>query len=108
MGLELLRFLGADHPARDAVGLASSLELLKRRQLYGVGRHHELAADLDKDPIVLGEAPHRRCSGRAQRCLEAAGLVVEAGVNHAGVVPGLMLSRARFLLEHGNGMAAAR
>ena len=71
-----------------------------------VGRHHELAADLDKDPIVFGEAPHRRCSGRAQRCLEAAGLVVEAG----GITPELRRSDVAPLgtFEHGlrNGRGA--
>ena len=39
--------------------------------------------------------------GRTERCLEAAGSVVEAGVDDAGVVAGLMLTRARLLFEHG-------
>ena len=56
--LVLFSLVGADHPAWDAIGLPSPIELLESRHLREFGSHHELAADVDKDPVLFGEPPH--------------------------------------------------
>ena len=82
------------------------MQLLKGRHLGQFGCHHELAADLDRDAVLFGEASHGRRSGRTELRLEAAGSVVQARMNNAGVVAGLMLGYARLLLQHGDGVSA--
>src|SRR5207344_595934 len=93
-------FFSADHPARDTVCLAATVKLLESWYLCQFSRYHELAADLDEDAVLFGEAPHRGGTGCAQLGLETARLVVQARVNDAGVAASLVLRDARLLLQH--------
>ena len=69
----------------------------------GVDRDHELAADLVGDAPLPAVLDHRHPAGRAQPGLLRAGLVVDAGVDDAGVAPGLVPGDPVLLVEHDDG-----
>ena len=86
--------------AGHAVGLAAALELVQAVQLGGVGRDDHLAAALVRDAPLLAVLVHLARALDAQAGLERAGRVVDAGVDHAGVVAGLMRADLGLALEH--------
>ena len=86
-------------PRHPVVG-GGPLEGVEAPHLVGVDGHDELAA-LDVGDRVLGaEVTQQAATAGAQLGLEAAGLVVDAGVHDAGVVTGLVRGEAVLLLEH--------
>src|SRR5438445_12309330 len=93
---------GGVQPAQagDPVGPATTLELLQARELRGVGRDDQLAASLARDPPPLAVLIQLARSGDAQARLQRPRLVVDAGVDHAGVVAGLMAAELGLALEH--------
>ena len=98
--LDLAQALGTDHlEAGRRIGGAAPMQLLQARQLVGSGGDHHLAADLVGDAVHLGERHHfARPLHRVAR-LQGPGLVVDAGVDDAAVVTGLMRGEAIFLLQ---------
>ena len=64
---------------------------------------HELAARLVGDPVFVAESLGGLGATPAEVGLEAAGLVVDAGVDDAAVVPGLVAGEARLLLDQEHG-----
>src|SRR5699024_6490360 len=54
---------------------------------------------VDGDVVPIGEVEQQRDAATAESGLEAAGLVVETGVDDTGVVAGLMGGRVVFLVE---------
>jgi hypothetical protein len=62
----------------------------RRVELGGVGRDDHLAAALVGDAALLAVVVHLACALHAQARLERAGRVVDARVDHARVVAGLM------------------
>ena len=104
---EFLGLAESDSPDRYAIGLAALVQLLQRRELLRTGGHHELAADLHRDAVFDREVPHRSGAGRAQPSLETPRCVVEPGVDHARIAPGLVPGDLCFLLQHRDVMPAA-
>jgi hypothetical protein len=95
---------GGDAPqARDAVGGAAALELVELRPLGLRHRDDQLAvaargqAALDAVVVELARALG------AEPGLERAGRVVDAGVQDAGIVPGLVEALDGLALEHRDG-----
>ena len=82
-----------------SVGGAALMQVLESRNLLGGGGNHQLAAFLEWNRLLLAEAFHRGCSGNAIARLQGPGLVVEAGMNHAAVVAGLMGGHAGLLVH---------
>ena len=99
----VLARLGGGQP-RDGqpVGEASLVEVAQGAQLGLLGRDDELAGDLVRDPLGTGEVEQRLRPGAAPARLEAAGWVVEPGVDDAAVAPGLVARPVVLLLEDGH------
>ena len=85
--------------AGNSVGDAALVELREAGNFFGSGGHDQLAALFVGDGVLGAEALHGGASGDAVARLERAGAVVEAGVDDAGVVSGLMSSDAVFLVD---------
>ena len=103
MRLDLPQLLRSDRPQTgDAVCVTALLEIGEPIQLGFVERDDQLAAGLVGDAVLVGELLHARLALHAELCLERAGLVVDAGVQHAAVVSALVLPRPVFLVHNGN------
>jgi hypothetical protein len=104
--LDLGDLIGPD-PAqpRDAVGSSSALELVQPLQLGAVGGDDDLAAALAGQALALAVLVHLVGPLHAQPSLQRAGDVVDAGVDHARVVPRLVDGELRLALEHADARA---
>src|SRR6185436_956193 len=67
-----------------------------------IGGHYQLAADLVRDLIFAAEVDHLPDPGHCQARLAGTRFVVEAGVQHARVVPGLVATDAALLFKEGD------
>ena len=103
--LQLAQPLDPDHLGADAVQLAASFELGEARPIVVIERDHDLAAHCVLDLVLPAVLDHRRAAGAAELGLVGARLVVDAGVDHAGVAPALMGRDRTFLLDHHDGPA---
>ena len=100
VGLELGQAVLVDLRAVHAVGLAALVNPLERRQLAVVDGDDHLAADLVGDSLGRAELFHGLLAGPAVDRLERTRLVVDARVQDARVVAGLMMGQLGFLFEH--------
>ena len=108
VGLELGDLLGAQAPqARHRVGAAAALELVQARELALVQRDDDLAAALDGDAALLAVGVQARGALDAQPRLQRARLVVDAGVDDAGVVAGLAGAHLVGGVDHGHAQPGA-
>ena len=104
--LELGELLRPDPPqALDAVCAAARLELVETGDLRLVERDDHLAAALVRDPVLVAERVHPAHPVDAELRLERARLVIDPGVQHAGVVPGLMARDLALTLEQRDAQA---
>ena len=69
----------------DAVGLSTLAQRVESRQLARVRGHNQLAAPAVSDPVLLTETVELAAPLHASARLEAAGLVVDAGVDDPAV-----------------------
>jgi hypothetical protein len=83
-----------------AVGAPSTLELVERAELARPGRDDDLAAALVGDPALLAQVLHEPRALDAQARLERPGGVVDARVQDAAVVAGLVAADLGLALEH--------
>ena len=103
----------ADAPApisstlRNAVRDRATMELLEARQLVLVRRHHDLAAAEDRDPPLLAVHEEPRGALDAELRLERPRDVVDASMDDAARVPGLVRPERRLLVEHRESEARA-
>ena len=89
--------------ARDAVLARPLLEGLEGGQLVDRrARRPACRSSRYGDPVLLAVRPQQGAPSPAERRLERSGRVVEAGVDDAAVVPGLVGRDARLLLEDGH------
>src|ERR1700674_1002435 len=101
MGLDPCDRRGVDSSqAWHPVGLAPALELLQARELRGVRRQDELSASLVRDPSLGAVLEQLACALDAETGLQRARLVVDARVDHARAVGGLMRCWLGLTLEH--------
>jgi hypothetical protein len=98
-GLELAQALGPDELASDAVRLAPFEERFEARELGRVDGDDHFSARLERDRLPRAQLLHPALAAEAVRGLQRAGLVVDARVEDARVVAGLVLADAGFLLE---------
>src|ERR671935_2277875 len=87
------------------VGAAPPLELVEAFELGGVERDDELAAALDRDVVALAERVELRRAVDAQPRLERPRRVVDAGVDDAAVVAGLVRAELGLAVDHGEAEA---
>src|SRR5205823_709784 len=93
--------VGADPAqARHAVGAPAPLELVEALELGAVGRDDHLPAALGDDAAPLAILIQVGGPFDAQARLQRAGHVVDAGVDHTRVVPGLVGPELSLALEH--------
>ena len=104
--LDLPQPFRADHrEIRNAIGCAAPLEFFERGQfLFARGDHH-LPAKLVREAMLPAEGHHRRGALDAGPGLERAGLVVNAGMDHAAVVAGLVRGDAVLFLQDQDSLA---
>ena len=101
MRLDLDQFGPLDHPQTLHAVRGSALEqILKPTELVLAGRDDQLARRLAGNAAFIAIADHFRRSGDAQLGFQRTGRVVDAGMDHAAVVAGLMLSDLALFFEH--------
>ena len=88
--------------ARHAVGCPTPHQFLKTRQFGLCRRDDNLSADLESKIVLPAKFNHRSRTGNAVVRLQGAGFVIDAGVDHATVVAGLMTGDRVFLFKNGN------
>ena len=76
------------------------MQLFEAGYLRFVGGDDHLAAHLIGYPALVAVGPEHGAAGGAEVGLLGAGGVVDAGVDHAAVVSGLVGGDLRLLLEH--------
>ena len=97
---ELANPLGADlFESFDPVRLAPLANRGEGRELALVQSDDELAAVLERDPVIRSEPLERGLALAAELRLPRSGRVVEARVQHSAVVAGLMRPEGRLLFE---------
>ena len=106
VGLDFEHFFALEEAeAGEAVGGAAFVEAVEAFEFGFVGGDDEFAADFVGDGVGLAEGDHFADAGDGEPGLEGAGLVVEAGVEDAAVVAGLVLAGAALFFEEGDGGA---
>src|SRR3954468_5066624 len=91
--------------AGDAVRLPAALELVQAGQLGLVERDDQLAAALSDDLVLLAEQVQVARAADAQLRLQRSRDVVDARVDDAGVVAGLVAGDLRLLVDHRDRLA---
>src|ERR1019366_10094293 len=99
-----LAHLAAVEPAQpfEAVGGAALLEVAQARHFAVIGRHHQLSADIVRDSVFPAELRHLADARNREPRSQRSRFVVEAAVQHAAVVSGLVLADRTFLFEYRN------
>ncbi len=85
---------------RDAVRPGVGPQRRQAREFARGRGDDELAAGLERDAVLGAEGDRGRRAAPAEVRLEAAGLVVDPGVDDAAVAAGLVAGGARLLFEH--------
>ena len=101
--LELTQPRRSDQVRAHAVRLAPALELREPAPVDLVGRDHDLAGDRMVDPVLAAVLDHRQTTRGAHAGLLRPGLVIDAGVDDAGVAPALVRADRRLLLDDHDG-----
>ena len=73
---------------------------MESRNLILTGRDHQLSADLMGHSVVDAELHHLANAGDGQARLHRSRFVVEAAVQYAAIVAGLVTPHARLFLEN--------
>ena len=102
-----LAHLFARHPAQalEPVGGAALVEGAQARHFGVVHRHHELAADFVRDRVLPAELHHLANAGDGQARLHRSRFVVQAAVQHAAVVAGLVAAHACLFFQYADARA---
>src|SRR5215470_4682518 len=100
VGFKFVQVFTLDHGTADTVLLTPLIDALQRWQLGSAGSDNDFAADLVIDTLRGAKCLHGLFAGTAVEGFERTRLIVNAGVQHAGVMPRLMLCQLRFLFEH--------
>src|SRR5689334_8158339 len=101
MRFDLPDFLRLHHSdALAAVFVRPAAEFGQARQLLLVRGNDQLAAEAVGDLLLVAIPDQFGPAGDAEAGLERARLVVDAGVDDAAVVAGLVLPDLRLLLQH--------
>ena len=104
MRLVLAQFFSGKAAQLEAVGPPPFRQIVQDGQLLRAGGDHDLAAALVGNVVGLAEAVECLPPPGAVLRLEGAGAVVEAGVDHPAVVPGLVRGQLRLRLQQGQGI----
>ena len=91
--------------AFESVGGAALVQGAQALDFDFAGGDHELAADFVRDGVLLAERHHLADAGNGQPGFHGTRLVIEAAVQHAAVVAGLVASHARLLFQQGDARA---
>ena len=86
----------------DAVGQGTVMDGVKAFDFCVVGGDDDFAAFVEGDVMFGSEVGQEGDASAAEGGFQAAGFVVEAGVDDTGVVAGLVGGRVVFLLEEGD------
>ena len=86
--------------APQYVGFAALAQVFEAREFVGVGGDDDFAANIVWNGVFATELDHGRGSGHTEAGFQRAWLVVDAGVDHAAVVPALVAGNPAFFLQH--------
>ena len=101
MGFDFPQALGADDfQSLDAVGDAALVQVFQAAQFGLVGSHDDLAAAFIFDFVFIAKAQQLLHPGDAEIGFVRAGAVVNAGMDYAAVVAGLVGRQLRFFFQH--------
>src|SRR5436309_975307 len=93
-------FGGEEREARHAVGGSAPVQFFEHRYLGNITGHNDLATLMVAHRVFVAEASEQLTPTRASARLGRAGFVVNAGVNDAAVVTGLVVGKVAFFFEH--------
>jgi hypothetical protein len=99
VGLQLAEFGAGQTNGLDAVTSGALLEVGHPLGVLGPGGHEQLSLHSYRDPVLLAEVLRRLCALLAQLGLETPRCIVDARMNDATVVAGLMAGELGLLLE---------
>jgi hypothetical protein len=103
MGFDLAHLAWAeDLETFEAILAAALIEVHEAGDLFFVSGDDEFAAYLMGDGVLAAEIDHLADAGDGESGLEGARLIVEAAVEDAAVVAGLMAADGGLLFEQGN------
>ena len=94
-----------DFQIRHAVGDAALVQVLQPAQLAFVGRHDNLAAGVVFNLVRIAEGHQSVFPAHAEPRFPRTGAVINAGMDDAAVMPGLVLSQPFLFLNDGNAQA---
>src|SRR5215471_13514618 len=100
MGFDFLEVLALDHSAAYPILLATLIDTLQGRQLGFAGGNNDFATNLILNPFRGTKRLHGLLASAAVDGLERARLIVNAGMQHARIMPRLVLCQLRFLFEY--------
>src|SRR5215471_19103484 len=100
MGFDFLEVLALDHSAVYPILLATLIDTLQGRQLGFAGGDNNFAANLILNPFRSTKRLHGLLASAAINGLERTRLIVNAGMEHARIMPRLVLCQLRFLFEY--------
>src|SRR5579859_4234567 len=104
--LDLAQFLGTDQPqTRQPVGLSALAQFFQPGQFVFACGDDDFSTHVVRNAMLAAELHHCGGSRHAQPRLQRTGLVVDAGVNYAAVVPALVAGNSTFLLQHQQALA---
>ncbi len=83
----------------QTVGLTPLQQFLEAWNLFFTGGDDDLAANFMLQVVLAAKLHHGSGSLDAKLCFQGSRLVVDAGVNHAAVVPALMTGHPVFLFD---------
>jgi len=99
VGFALAQLVGVQAFDLQLIQLRARIKCLHALHFQGRGGHQQLAAHLELDPVFAAKPFGGLGAAFAQIGLEAAGGVVDAGVNHPAVMPGLVLGQRGFFFQ---------
>jgi len=103
VGLDLAQSGSIEHAQSwNAVGDTAPIEFFEAGEFGFFGGDDDLAADLVRNRVLTAESDHGLCARYGEASLHGAGLVIEAGVDDAAVMAGLMCGHRGFLIEYQN------
>src|SRR5215831_18090598 len=100
MGFDFLEVLTLDQHTAHPILLAPFIDTLQGRQLGFAGGNNDFATNLILNPFRGTKRLHGLLASTAVDGLERARLIVNAGMQHARIMPRLVLCQLRFLFEY--------
>src|ERR1700761_1587924 len=99
VGFDFFDFFRTEPGRRHAVLRGSIEDFIELRNLLRRSGHDQFAANIERHAVFVAKGTHGLIAGLRQLGLEAAGFVVNTGMDHAAVAARLVLSETDFFFN---------